>query len=38
MAETTFLYVTIDANDAPAIASFWPEVLGTEVDIALIAG
>jgi predicted enzyme related to lactoylglutathione lyase len=32
MAETTFLYVTIDANDAPAIASFWVEVLGTEVD------
>jgi predicted enzyme related to lactoylglutathione lyase len=32
MGETTFLFVTIDANDAPRIAAFWCAVLGTEID------
>jgi predicted enzyme related to lactoylglutathione lyase len=32
MSDATFLFVTIDANDAPTIASFWASVLGTEID------
>jgi predicted enzyme related to lactoylglutathione lyase len=31
VAEATFLFVTIDANDAPAIAAFWAAVLGTRI-------
>jgi predicted enzyme related to lactoylglutathione lyase len=31
MADATFLFVTIDANDAPKIAAFWAAVLGTEI-------
>ena len=31
MTEATFLFVTIDANDAPSIAAFWAAVLGTRV-------
>lgn len=31
MSEATFLFVTIDANDAPTVAAFWAAVLGTQV-------
>lgn len=46
MADVSFLFVTIDANDAPRVAPFWAELLGTwrtmadpegtESDIALV--
>ena len=32
MSDATFLFVTIDANDAPRIAAFWAALLGTEID------
>ena len=32
MSIGSFLFVTLDANDAMGIARFWAEVLGTEVD------
>jgi predicted enzyme related to lactoylglutathione lyase len=32
MPDTSFLFVTIDANDAPRVAAFWAELLGTEID------
>jgi predicted enzyme related to lactoylglutathione lyase len=32
MAHPDVLYVTIDANDPPAVAAFWAGLLGTEVD------
>ena len=28
----TFLFITIDANDAAAVAAFWAKLLGTEID------
>jgi predicted enzyme related to lactoylglutathione lyase len=31
VAHATFLFVTIDANDASKVAAFWAAVLGTEV-------
>jgi predicted enzyme related to lactoylglutathione lyase len=38
VADASFLYVTIDANDAPGVASFWAELLGTDVDSVLDEG
>lgn len=32
MSDTSFLFITIDANDAPRVATFWAGVLGTEID------
>ena len=37
MADASFLFVTIDANDARAVAAFWSAMLGTESDIALVS-
>jgi hypothetical protein len=34
--EVTFLFVTIDANDAPSIAAFWAAVLGTRVAVLTV--
>jgi predicted enzyme related to lactoylglutathione lyase len=34
----TFLFVTIDANDAPAVAAFWAKLLGTELDAEMDDG
>jgi predicted enzyme related to lactoylglutathione lyase len=31
-AAASFLFITIDANDASRVASFWAELLGTEID------
>jgi predicted enzyme related to lactoylglutathione lyase len=31
VADATFLFVTIDANDAPKVATFWAAVLGTDI-------
>ena len=28
----SFMFVTIDANDAERVAGFWAELLGTEID------
>jgi predicted enzyme related to lactoylglutathione lyase len=38
MAETRFLFVTIDANDAPRVAAFWATLLGTRVDAEMDDG
>ena len=38
MAEASFLFVTIDANDAEEVAAFWSALLGTEVDEAFDDG
>lgn len=32
MSDASFLFVTIDANDAPRVAAFWAAILGTEID------
>ena len=34
MAEPAFLFITIDATDAPAAAAFWSGLLGTGIDAA----
>jgi len=38
MNGASFLFVTIDANDAPKVAAFWAAVLGTEIDSELDDG
>jgi predicted enzyme related to lactoylglutathione lyase len=38
MADASFLFVTIDANDAEKVAAFWSALLGTEVDEAFDDG
>jgi Predicted enzyme related to lactoylglutathione lyase len=32
VSTASFLFVTIDANDADAVAAFWAALLGTEID------
>ena len=32
MVDASFLFITIDANDAQRVATFWAGVLGTEID------
>jgi predicted enzyme related to lactoylglutathione lyase len=32
VADASFLFVTIDANDPPKVAAFWAALLGTGVD------
>lgn len=34
----TFLFATIDCEDPDRLATFWAEVLGTEVDLAMDEG
>jgi predicted enzyme related to lactoylglutathione lyase len=38
MADASFLFVTIDANDAQRVAAFWSALLGTELDDELDDG
>jgi predicted enzyme related to lactoylglutathione lyase len=38
MADTRFLFITIDANDAPAVAGFWAALLGTAIDAEMDDG
>ena len=38
MADASFLFVTIDANDAAKVAAFWSALLGTAVDEELDDG
>ncbi|HYJ61457.1 MAG TPA: VOC family protein [Actinomycetota bacterium] len=38
MADPSFLFITIDATDAPAAATFWAALLGTTVDAEMDDG
>jgi predicted enzyme related to lactoylglutathione lyase len=38
VAATRFLFITIDANDAPAVAAFWASLLGTAIDAEMDGG
>ena len=38
MAAPSFLFITIDANDAPAVAAFWAGLLETSIDETLDEG
>jgi predicted enzyme related to lactoylglutathione lyase len=38
MADPTFLFLTIDATDAPAVAAFWSGLLGTGIDAEMDEG
>ncbi len=38
MGVGTFLFTTIDCEDPDRLATFWAEVLGTEVDLAMDDG
>jgi len=38
MADPAFLFITIDATDAPATAAFWAGLLGTAIDAEMDEG